>query len=62
MAEITFIISPTGTIHIEVDGVVGAACEDLTRAYENALGTRVSLQEKPAYYEELDHIEQKIYE
>jgi hypothetical protein len=62
MAEVVFIITPKGEIKIEVDGVVGPTCEDITRAYEDALGVRVDINHKPAFYSELDNIEQKIYE
>ena len=39
--EITVIVSPDGTVSLEVDGVSGAKCEALTEALEQALGGQV---------------------
>jgi hypothetical protein len=48
--EIT--ISATGEVKIEVKGVQGAGCLDLTKNLENALGTVEDRQLKGEYYQE----------
>jgi len=58
--EITFRIDKAGNTHIDVQGVEDASCEEITRAFEEALGTKVEVQRKPEYYVELDGI--KVYE
>ncbi len=49
-AELQIVISPEGHIQIEVQGVQGNACMDLTRTLEEALGSVEDRQYKPEYY------------
>lgn len=39
MAHIRFTIPPGGEVTIAVNGVCGPACKDLTKPFEQALGT-----------------------
>lgn len=48
--EITFKIHPGGRVEIEVDGVEDASCEQITKAFEEALGIKVDTQFKPEYW------------
>lgn len=53
LQEIDVFIDADGTVRIEVRGVKGAACLDLTRALEAALGDQVESREMtPETYEE----------
>ena len=56
-------IDARGECHLEVCGVTGTSCEELTRPILEALGgdTR-DVQHKPNYYVELDAIEQYVTE
>ena len=58
MAEIEIVVSADGTVTVEVLGVVGASCLDLTRALEEALGTVESRSCKTAFYEQAEAGEQ----
>jgi Protein of unknown function (DUF2997) len=52
LEEIEVTIDKDGQVHIEVRGVKGAACLDLTRELEAALGGEVELREmRPEAYE-----------
>lgn len=44
-------ISPDGKTQIEVDGVQGESCTDVTKKLEEALGTTVDTDLKGEYYE-----------
>ncbi len=59
MAQIQFRISKSGDVNLEVSGTSGINCEQLTRAFEDALGTKVDSQQKPEYFVQLDGIEQQ---
>lgn len=48
--ELEIVITPQGKIEIEVKGVQGPGCKDLTRALENALGEVDARELKPEYY------------
>ena len=50
MAKIT-VTFHHGTAKIEVNGVQGAACQDLTASLEKALGTKTSDVKTSDYYE-----------
>lgn len=56
-AEITFKINKDGEVEIEVFGIQDASCEDITRCFEEALGTKVEINRKEQPYFELDGIE-----
>ena len=47
---IKFTIKQDGTVHEEVQGVVGDECETLTREIEQALGEISGRKHKPEYY------------
>ena len=53
-----FKISKEGIVSEEVSGAEGMKCEEITLAFERALGTVEDCQRKPNYYVELEHIEQ----
>ena len=62
MAKITFKVLNDGTVDIDISGVVGASCEDISKIFQNALGgpaTESNL--KPEYYTEIqnEYIEAK---
>jgi imidazoleglycerol phosphate dehydratase HisB len=63
MKTIRFRIDKKGEVHIDVEGVADATCEQLTKAFESALGGEISdVQRKPNYYVELDELTQSLYE
>ena len=63
MKTIRFRIDKKGEVHIDVEGVNDATCEQLTKAFEAALGGEIiDVQRKPNYFVELDGIYQKIHE
>lgn len=51
MDKVTITIAPDGTPKIEVNGVKGKACKDITKTVERALGSVVSDKETPEMYE-----------
>ncbi len=56
---IEIIVSPTGEIHIEGVGFIGASCKEATRALEEALGTVERSLTKPEYYQQNQRINQQ---
>jgi hypothetical protein len=52
MQELEIAISPSGEVKIEVKGVHGDQCLDLTKQLENSLGTVEDRQLKSEYYEQ----------
>ncbi len=50
--KIKFVISKTGQVSMDVDGVVGSSCEEFTEAFENELGEVESREHKDSYYQE----------
>ena len=54
MATITFKVNKKGEVAIEVDGVMGASCSDITAKFEEALGTKTDTQMKPEWFVELE--------
>ena len=52
MQEITIRIGKGGTINLDVAGVKGGGCKDLTKAFEKALGTAVETKNTNEYYEQ----------
>lgn len=48
--ELEIVITPQGKVEIEVKGVQGPGCKDLTRALEDALGAVDERELKPEYY------------
>lgn len=60
---VNFRISADGKVHIDVEGVHDATCEQLTKAFEDALGGEIEdVQRKPEFYVCLDGVEQHVYE
>lgn len=54
-------ISADGKVKIEVNGVQGNACKDITKAITDALsGDIVYSEDKPEMYYELDGIKQNV--
>ena len=49
--ELEIVIAPTGEIQINVQGMKGSKCVDLTKSLEEALGHVVQRTLKPEYYE-----------
>ena len=52
MQEIKLIIGKDGKVNIDVAGVSGPACRDLTKSIEAALGKTESVKKKPEFYEQ----------
>ena len=49
---IKFTISQDGTVAEEVFGVIGNACQDLTKTIEEKLGNVTYVETKPEYYQQ----------
>lgn len=52
--EVKIIISKDGKIQMEVDGVKGKKCIDITDDIEKILGSVQERKLKPSYYDESD--------
>lgn len=52
MQEMKIIISKEGQVTIDVMGVKGPSCKNLTKALEKAFGTTVTDKKKTEYYQE----------
>ena len=59
MQELEIVISPTGEVKIEVKGVAGGHCVDLTRDLERSLGEVEERQFKAEYYQQADQAQQQ---
>ena len=57
MGTVKFYISKTGEVKIEVDGVVGESCKDITRIFEEKLGLVKDVEIKNEYYQVVDDME-----
>ena len=53
MPELEVVVSPDGTVTVEVKGAAGPSCTELTRAIEEALGEVESRSCKVGYYEQV---------
>lgn len=62
MGKLKFKIDKKGNVSIEVEGMQGKACTDVTAAFEEALGVTVETEQKPEYFVQLDGVEQKNYQ
>lgn len=58
MPEIEIVISKDGQVTVEALGATGAACLDLTRALEQALGEVESRSCKVEFYESVTETEE----
>jgi Protein of unknown function (DUF2997) len=54
MKEMKIIISKTGQVTIDVEGIKGSGCKNLTKAMEKAFGTTVKDKKKAEFYDEQD--------
>ena len=54
MPEIEIVVSLDGTVTVEVKGVKGSGCTELTRALEEALGEVESRSCKVEFYEQAE--------
>jgi len=52
MEEIIIKISEGGKVNLNVNGIKGKSCKDLTKSLEKALGKTVEQKETDEYYEE----------
>jgi hypothetical protein len=52
MQELDISITPQGEVQIQVKGVAGTRCLDLTKGLEDSLGTVADRQFTSAYYEQ----------
>jgi Protein of unknown function (DUF2997) len=52
MQEIKIIIGKGGKVNLEVSGVKGKACSDLTKSIEKALGKVTTEKKKSEYYQQ----------
>ena len=59
MQEMEIVISPSGEVKIEVKGVTGDACLDLTRDLENQLGSVEDRQLKSEFYQQNEQQQQQ---
>lgn len=62
MAKVDVYISKDGTVTIEVNGVQGKGCQDITKILQESLGVTVDSDLKPEYFVELEQMEQVLYE
>ena len=52
MKEIKLIIGKDGKVNIDVAGVNGPACQNLTKSIETALGKTESVKKKPEFHQQ----------
>ena len=57
---IKFNIRQDGTVTVEVMGVVGNDCENLTKRIEERLGVVEKVEHKPEYYEQKQTTEENV--
>jgi DUF2997 family protein len=62
MATIDIKIDRTGNVTMEVSGMKGLGCEELTKVFEEALGTRTSIDFKEEDFVVLDGQQQHVHE
>lgn len=60
--QLKFKIDKKGIVELVVDGVQGASCSDITRAFETELGVVTESQQLPDYYIELEGTKQYVGE
>lgn len=59
LQEIRIAIAEDGSVRVEVDGVKGMGCLDVTRALEEALGGEVEREMTPEAYEQEQELENR---
>jgi hypothetical protein len=52
MTEIKIIIGKDGKVNLDVAGVKGSACKELTKSIEKALGKTTTTQKKSEYFQQ----------
>lgn len=62
MAKVICRINAQGNVSFEVDGVKGTGCENLTRAFIEAIGTPTKIETKDEYYDQIDDVEATLFE
>ena len=62
MSKITFRISKSGETTVEVNGVQGGSCKDITKVFTDALGEVSSVVDKPEIYDSVDAIYTEVME
>lgn len=62
MATIKFVISKTGDVKLEVSDMKGIACEEISRAFEENLGTKIKVDYKPEDFVVLDGVSNYVNE
>ncbi len=62
MSKIEFRIDKHGEVNLEISGVTGAKCQELTKPFEDALGIKVDSQNKPEFFVELEGMEVHVSE
>ncbi len=62
MPKIEMKVDAKGVVTMEVSGAQGTVCSDLTRAFENELGTVTDVQQKPEYWTVMDDMQVKAHE
>ena len=59
--KVVVTIHKDGTVEIDVDGVVGTACKDITNALKRRLGgVTLESRDKPQMYHEIDQLKQTV--
>jgi len=61
MKTVTVTIDEGGNVTVEADGFQGKGCVDVVEKFTKALGVAVKSRNKPAYYNEIEGIKQKVY-
>lgn len=59
MTEIKIIIGKGGKVSLNVEGVTGPSCRELTRRLEEAMGRIESVKKKGAFYEQTQAVNQQ---
>lgn len=59
MQEITIRVGKGGKINLDVLGVKGGGCKDLTKAFEKALGKVTETKNTSEYYEQEQQVNDK---
>ena len=52
--KIEFRINSKGQVHMEISGVEGMSCEEITKRFRDALGITTDNEVKPEYFVELE--------
>ncbi len=59
-SKIIFQINKKGEVSINVDGILGANCEQITKVFTDALHGEMNIEYKPEYFLAVD--EMQLYE